>query len=181
MRDNWQLYRGALPNDLCETIIQNSLKLPEQEASTFSGNNEHRKSKVRWIDSANGLAGILMPYVIRANAEAFNVNIQQEMGEMQFTEYQSETNDKYDWHHDINWENEKHFDRKLSVVVQLTAPNTYEGGQFEFAEVQSPKPVDFRQQGSVLVFPSYLQHRVTEVTSGCRYSLVSWVRGPRWR
>jgi len=33
----------------------------------------------------------------------------------------------------------------------------------------------------VLIFPSWLQHRVRPVTRGIRHSLVSWVEGPRWR
>jgi len=35
-----------------------------------------------------------------------------------------------------------------------------------------------RKQGTVIVFPSFLKHRVTEVTRGKRYSLVQWLNGP---
>lgn len=181
MRENWQLFPGALPPDTCEHMIANFSKLHEADGSTFNGNKDHRKSKVRWVYNEHGLVDLLLNYVNSANATCFNVNIQQEMGEMQFGEYDASYGGKYDWHHDVDWQNSKNFDRKLSIVVQLSNPATYKGGQFEFSEVQSPKQEDWGKQGSILIFPSYLTHRVTEVTEGTRYSLVSWVRGPRWR
>jgi len=181
MRDNWQLFSGALSADACNHMIANFSKLPEIDGGTFGGAKDHRRSKVRWIYNEVGLQDALLRYVNQANAIAFNADIQQEMGEMQFGEYSADYKGKYDWHHDIDWQNGKNFDRKLSVVVQLTNPDAYKGGNFEFSEVESPKKEDWSKQGSVLIFPSYLTHRVTEVTEGTRYSLVSWVRGPRWR
>jgi PKHD-type hydroxylase len=37
------------------------------------------------------------------------------------------------------------------------------------------------QLGDALVFPSFLRHRVTPVSRGVRYSLVTWIEGPQWR
>ena len=181
MRDNWQLFESAVTSEACEHMIQTFSKLPESQGSTFNNDQEHRKSKVRWVYNESHLIQMLLHYANLANATAFNVDIQQEMAEMQFTEYSANCGGKYSWHHDVNWENSKNFDRKLSVVLQLSDPDTYKGGDFMFSEVQSPVENQIRKQGSILVFPSYLQHQVTEVTEGVRYSLVSWIRGPRWR
>lgn len=181
MRDTWQMFTGALPSEMCNHMITNFLQIDPQDASTFNQQGDIRRSQVRWVRNEVGLIDVLLKYVNLANAVAFNVDIQQEMDEMQFTEYDSEYQGKYDWHHDINWQNEKNFDRKLSISVQLSNPESYIGGKFEFGEVESPDPEEFGKQGSILIFPSYLRHRVTEVTEGTRYSLVSWVRGPRWR
>jgi len=156
-------------------------KLPCIKGETFGSQEDHRRSKVRWVHDQDRLQSFLLKYVNIANASAFNVDIQQEMQEMQFGEYDASYRGKYDWHHDIDWQNEHNYDRKLSVVVQLSSPDDYKGGNFQFSEIQSPLYKDWSLQGSILVFPSYLTHRVTEVTDGCRYSLVSWVRGPRWR
>lgn len=181
MRDSWQLFSGALDSKMCDHMISTFSKLPVSDGTTFNQSEDYRKSKIRWINGETGLQDILLRYVNHANAIAFNVDVQQEMGEMQFGEYDAEYRGKYDWHHDVNWQNEKNFDRKLSVVVQLSNPDTYKGGNFEFSEVETPNLKDWSKQGSILVFPSYLTHRVTEVTEGKRYSLVSWVRGPRWK
>ena len=70
---------------------------------------------------------------------------------------------------------------KLSVVVLLSNPDEFTGGRFEVmagSEVFWDVPL---QQGSVLVFPSFLPHRVTKVESGERWSLATWVEGPRFR
>lgn len=181
MRDNWQLFSGMIPPEACNQMIADFKQLPEVDGATFNNNSDHRRSKVRWVRNQNGFIDYLLRYVNLANATTFNVDIQQEMDEMQFGEYDASYGGKYDWHHDVNWENGKNFDRKLSVVVQLSDPETYVGGDFEFSEVDSPKKEDWGKQGSILIFPSYLTHRVTEVTEGVRYSLVSWVRGPRWK
>ena len=71
------------------------------------------------------------------------------------------------------------YDRKLSIIIQLSDPTTYEGGDFQFKELEQPQ--GFRDQGSILVFPSYNVHRITEVTGGTRNSIVCWMEGPRWR
>lgn len=181
VRDNWQLFESVFSPEVCESMIKNFSKLQSVDGTTFNADSDHRRSKVRWVENEQAIQNFLLRFVNIANATAFNVDIQQEMQEMQFGEYDSEYRGKYDWHHDIDWQNLKHHDRKLSVVVQLSHPDTYEGGEFEFSEVESPNIKQWKKQGSVLIFPSYLTHRVKEVTSGVRYSLVSWVRGPRWK
>ena len=100
--------------------------------------------------------------------------------DIQFTEYHANKGGHYDWHIDVNWNGNEARDRKLSVTVQLSDTSEYEGGGFEFIECQTPD-ASSRLKGTVLVFPSYLQHRVLPITSGTRKSLVAWFEGPRWQ
>ena len=71
--------------------------------------------------------------------------------------------------------------RKLSMTINLTDPNTYEGGDlmFDFGENDGSKCKieEAREQGTIIVFPSFLQHCVSPVTKGIRYSLVNWTLG----
>jgi len=174
------MFSGELNGDFCDSIISGLLKLPEQDATTFGGQKDHRRSKVRWVNGEHGLRDIMMKYVIQANT-AIGVDIHHLISELQFTEYDSEYEGKYDLHHDIDWNADKPYDRKLSIVIQLSDPDTYEGGDLSFSEVQNPERNDLRKRGTIIVFPSYLQHQVSPVTSGVRHSLVSWVWGTRWR
>ena len=64
--------------------------------------------------------------------------------------------------------------RKLSISVQLSRSEDYEGGELQF-KVGSDEIVATQDPGSVIIFPSYIRHRVTPVTSGVRHSLVQWV------
>ena len=131
-RENWQLFKSAINKETCELMISTFSKLPSTDGVTYNALQDHRKSKIRWVSNEPNLERFLLRIVNEANAVAFNVDIQQEMREMQFSEYHADYSGKYDWHHDVNWENNKNFDRKLSVVVQLSDPESYEGGLFEF-------------------------------------------------
>ena len=69
--------------------------------------------------------------------------------------------------------------RKLSMSVMLN--DNFEGGAFEFASYSKGKckitPIE-ATAGSVIVFPSGMEHRVAPITKGIRYSLVVWFLGP---
>jgi PKHD-type hydroxylase len=54
----------------------------------------------------------------------------------------------------------------------------YEGGNFKFYDNEEDI---IKGKGSVLVFPSYLQHCVEKITKGNRYSLVVWFLGPKFK
>ena len=63
--------------------------------------------------------------------------------------------------------------RKLSMTIILN--DEFEGGEFELLGHQ--KPVEENGMGTVIIFPSYMVHRVRPITSGTRYSLVAWICG----
>ncbi len=84
----------------------------------------------------------------------------------------------YDWHQDFA--SGPMSIRKLSLVVQLAAPEAYEGGDLEFFTCSKASRAP-RTRGTVIVFPSYQVHRVLPVQSGIRHSLVGWVSGPHFR
>jgi PKHD-type hydroxylase len=179
---NWQLWSGELSPDFTSDIIENLSKLPEVEGSTFNGDTSYRSSVIRWVHGERDLKDLLFQYFRRANAEAFGFDLGYITEiEMQFTEYDAEYAGQYKVHHDIDWTSAKPYQRKLSMVIQLSDPADYEGGELQFTEVENPVRDDLRKQGSIIVFPSYLQHAVTPVIKGKRYSLVLWLSGPRWK
>ena len=73
--------------------------------------------------------------------------------------------------------------RKLSMTINLNAPGDYEGGNLKFdygphtTGERYHECTEIRPQGSIIIFPSYVYHQVTPVTSGTRYSLVLWTLG----
>ena len=70
--------------------------------------------------------------------------------------------------------------RKISMTVQLSDGGEYEGGDFEIMRNREPEKLP-KGKGTVLVFPSYILHRVTPVTSGIRKSLVLWLGGASFK
>lgn len=70
--------------------------------------------------------------------------------------------------------------RKLTIVVQLSAPEDYEGGDFEMFKYHDLSKEDkelFKRRGSAIIIPSFEWHQVTPITSGTRYSTVLFVEG----
>jgi PKHD-type hydroxylase len=72
--------------------------------------------------------------------------------------------------------------RKLSISIQLTNPEEYEGGELKLYDGDEDKTnVMDKTQGTLIIFPSYVLHEVMPVTKGTRNSLVAWVTGPQFK
>lgn len=75
--------------------------------------------------------------------------------------------------------------RKISASVQLSPEEDYTGGEFvmmtEKTNEGSNGHVVSKDVGTMVLFPSYCEHMVSEIKSGTRYSLVIWAKGPYWR
>ncbi len=69
--------------------------------------------------------------------------------------------------------------RKISITIQLSAPEEYTGGGLEFSTM-GELPFS-RLQGTAIAFPSFLSHRVTPVETGVRRVVVAWVHGETFR
>ena len=95
----------------------------------------------------------------------------------------------YTWHKDAlgshnevfdgsnsNNENVYGYARKLSMTVVLNSD--FEGGEFQIGGLQKDQQVPPLKEGSIIVFPSFIDHRIKPVTKGVRYSLVAWFLGP---
>ena len=84
----------------------------------------------------------------------------------------------YDWHQDFGGGESSQ--RKLSVVIQLDKPESYEGCRLELHTERAFDP-GVIGQGSMIVFAPWTVHRVTPITKGRRRALVSWVSGAPFR
>jgi predicted 2-oxoglutarate/Fe(II)-dependent dioxygenase YbiX len=77
-------------------------------------------------------------------------------------------------HSDLGYQSNYSSGRKISLIAQLSPEDAYRGGNLVlFGEETMP-----RSQGTVCIFPSWLTHRVDELTEGTRYTLVAWAKGP---
>jgi PKHD-type hydroxylase len=70
--------------------------------------------------------------------------------------------------------------RKLSISIQLTDPEEYEGGELKLYDGEKETVMD-KTQGTLIIFPSYVLHEVMPVTKGERNSLVTWVTGKQFK
>lgn len=139
-------------------------------------NETIRKSRIKWLSpdiNSRWLYDKIYPLIIHANNDVWGFTLSSINDSIQYTEYY-ENGGHYDWHMDMGCY--PHNNRKISITIQLSDPDTYEGGNLEFFVNNEPWKAP-REQGLAVLFPSYLMHRVTPVTKGTRKSLVLWVGG----
>ena len=206
LQNYYYYFKSAIPSKICDEIIKFGLEQKSQIALTGIVKDDDnpteeeikelsslRKSDVVWMDGA-WIYKEIHPYIETANAEA-GWNFDWDFSEAcQFTIY--EKNQYYGWHYDSApepYDDPNNLNihgkiRKLSVTISLSDESEYEGGDFEFdfrnndgEKNQSSVCKEIRPKGSIVVFPSFVRHRVKPVTSGTRYSLVIWNLGKPFR
>lgn len=89
--------------------------------------------------------------------------------------------DGYNWHCDFGVSENQEGDRKLSMIIQLSNPWDYNGGDIEVVDWYNRTHNMNKDCGSIMVFDSRTPHRVKSVTLGERYSITAWAHGPRLR
>lgn len=167
----------------CDSIIEQGLQLPTVES--FLGTNEVdnsiRRNLVGFFENHRTDHHWIYQKLAKAVNDfndqfwKFDLNF---IETLQFTRY-DRPNDFYTDHIDTSFGRTEQ--RKLSVSVQLSNPDTYTGSDLLFLKVGDSYYDPIRQRGSIIMFPSFMFHQVTPITSGVRYSLVSWIIGPPFK
>ena len=188
-------FENAFTDEEIKTIQKEAMRVPPESGTTGdsdTANDGIRKSEVRWLygnapytngkkvytgDDFEWLYKRLWTIIEEANRNVWNFNLSHGRDAIQHTIYK-EGGGHYDWHMDAGHGMQRH--RKVSLTVQLTDPDDYEGGKLQLWRGQNPLDAP-RGKGTVVIFPSYMMHRVSEVTKGTRESLVLWVGGDHYR
>ena len=199
-------FKSALTPRFCDEVIKYALEQKDGIARTGGFDKKElskedvkniqrkRKSDLVWFNDT-WIYKEIHPYVHEANRMA-GWNFEWDRSEScQFTKYKQ--GQYYDWHCD-SWDkpyerkNKNDPDngkiRKLSMTCQLTDGSEYSGGELEFdfrnyephqreESKHLRKATEILPKGSIIVFPSFLWHRVKPITRGTRYSLVLWHLG----
>ena len=198
----YHYFKSAIPERICDDIVRYGHQIKDTLAVTGNYSTDTklnkkqmkdlkktRNSNVVWMND-NWIYREIQPYLNAANRDSgwnFDWDFSEEC---QFTKYKK--GQYYDWHCD-SWD--KPYDapntpshgkiRKLSVTVSLSDPKDYKGGEleFDFRNNMPNKKANIRKckeilpKGSLVVFPSFVWHRVCPVKSGERNSLVIWNLG----
>jgi len=135
-------------------------------------NEETRNNQNRMLQPGEDTMWVfekLLAIVTAANKEFYQFDINQ-FNAVQISKY--EVGEYYHDHLDIG--PGVLGNRKLSLTLQLSDADSYEGGDLvlDFSDFTASREI-----GSVTIFPSFLKHGVRLITKGTRYSLVAWVSG----
>jgi len=204
MNLKWRYWivKGALHPARCDEIIKTSKSEKEVVAYTSEANEtktqeevlkdikalDTRNSNVVWLNKP-WINKLIEPYLRSANEQAgwnFNINV---VENTQFTIYN--VGQHYTWHVDqfedpfksqtiLNGKT-----RKLSTTLLLN--DDFEGGEFVFDftdlkyKLENTIEIVEMKKGDIIVFPSFVHHKVNPVTKGTRYSAVQWWCGDPFR
>ena len=196
----WYIPEALTPQQ-CDEIQHLAAEKTVVEGIHFGTEKDHRRSQVSWIfdESPNTLIGA---WIRQANKEAGWQYDLEKAEALQYTRYQ--TDEFYDWHVDghcdqhaarklvaqaanpipLNVTPYPEFQgtvRKLSATVNFSHPNEYQGGELQLRCYDQLHIFNDAPRGSLVVFPSFIEHQVTPVTSGERHSGVIWFNGPPLR
>ena len=139
-----------------------------------------RRSVLSWLTPTDPNIWVyqkLSGIVSRMNADSYNFDITGFGEDIQLASYGEDRKGMYSWHKDML---ERGISRKLSLVLQLSNPNDYEGGELQILDRKDPMTIE-KKRGKICIFPSWTLHQVTPVTKGNRQSLVAWVSGPPFK
>lgn len=173
--------RGVLTEQEMDRLIaEHQPLLAEAKLGPGNSNPEIRRSQVvmfgmeekyRWLYERVWAAAL------ECNRQFFCVDIAGVEANIQLARYDDADRGFYNWHTDFAPIRPL---RKISVSIQLSSAEDYEGGDLELLYGSGPQPID-KTRGTFIAFPSFMLHRVTPVTRGTRWSLVAWILGARWR
>jgi PKHD-type hydroxylase len=190
MNGEWCVFNKKFSKEYCNAIVAEANKIPKQPAVLgVNGDNADlnwRKSQIAFIQRDipewQELFDEIWKLACQANNDWFNFHISK-FDYIQYAEYDGNVKGEYKRHHDVFYmNNDPKFHRKLSMIIQLTDPNEYDGGDLELYNISSTVPREqFRNQGSVILFPSFTEHAALPVTKGIRNSMAVWIDGPKWR
>lgn len=178
------IWNGAFTAEELDAIVAYGDALRQADATILDSGDDHQKNSLRitrisWIERSqetNWLYQRLAGVTSSINQQAYCFELST-LESLQYTVYHAGEGGRYDWHVDHGATPRR---RKLSLVLQLSAPTDYEGCDLQ---IYASSRIDTapKNRGALIAFPSYVLHRVTPITAGVRRSLVIWCSGPRFR
>ena len=154
----------------------------QAEGGEFDTDNDYRKSSVKWVpfsDEYKWIYDKLGDMAYEANQNMFHFDLHSMPEQIQYTEYYASELGHYDWHMDIGFNDLSQ--RKVSITVQLSDNTEYEGGNLQLWPGGNYPLEAPRGKGNVVIFPSFMMHRIAPVTRGTRKSFVLWLGGGHYR
>ena len=178
----------------------------KSNVSVTNDDDDVRNSDVFWFNDL-GLQHTLRGAVDIVNYECgWRYDIV-DSEQLQFTKYDGAKKQHYHWHTDgqcdhncarrsmqfhqpkennLNYTPQNNLlgtVRKISLSAILN--DDYEGGELMFRTLDDNSQLkEFKVEagaGDIVVFPSFIDHKVAPVTKGIRYSVVAWYGGPPFK
>jgi len=172
----------------CDTIGTDRAKIIGTDENKISEIEKIRRCDVKFHSRNENTAWIFdrLNWIIgELNNKFYNYDLNG-FSDFQYTSYNGAEKGTFEWHMDMHLDSKNLprgmiEPRKLSLSLLLNDPADFKGGEFQInlGKDSQAKTIEF-ERGKVVVFPSYIIHRVAPVLEGVRKALVVWVTGPKF-
>lgn len=194
MKHTYMFYEDAVSPEICNSIISRFNEENFRSGVVGAGGQGRvdtniRDAEVQWAPKYDLVESILTRFIIQANQEAlWNFDITEpelvQIGKYKEGQFYGQHIDCYIKGSDIIGTGNGNAvvvplltQRKISASLLLNDESDYDGGDLIVIE----EVIQRKKQGTIIVFPSFMAHKVTPVTRGVRYSAVCWMTGPKWK
>ena len=170
---------NLLTKEECDLVLKFSLEnLTLNTATTLSNNGSYyetnrRKSNISFYPYYEKFPFILekISKLLQESISVKGFDLDYNDTRFQFTEYK--IGDYFQWHTDSNGKEITQCDRYCSLVIQLN--DEYKEGDLELKLSEDSTIIVEKGVGNTIIFLSNIEHRVTPVEKGNRYTLVNWI------
>jgi len=177
----YAFWNNAFSKEECQKIINIAKDKGLIKGTTKGVTKDVRDSKVSWlypVDNMDWVFRRVTDITLNLNERFFKFDLFGLNEGFQFTNYEAPSG-KYGKHIDRSMNIPV---RKLSISIQLTNPEEYDGGELKLYDGDDKDAIVMdKAQGTLIIFPSYVLHEVMPVTKGTRNSLVTWITGKQFK
>lgn len=164
-------YKESVPTDVCDMIVKYAEEFPNPnrwESAKTIAVTDTRVCESWNVLSSDSIDDIIFNYINEATSKFCTTfphfHLTEDTG-YQILRYK--LGGKYDYHTDQH----KDYNREVTIILNLN--DDYEGGNLCHINDNHMMKMG---KGDIIIFPSNFMypHRITPITSGVRYSIVTW-------
>ena len=160
-KENIKKLEDLIKNYKFSKGMTGDIELGTTFASEYTNNRDiayiNPTTQTKW------LYDLLVPFALEANENLFHFDINTVTDSIHYVIYPKD-NGHLTWHMDVSQGDSNR--RKLAMTIQLSDPSEYEGGDFQIWRGGNEFITVTRKKGDIIIFPTFLMHRVTPITKG---------------
>lgn len=182
MKYTYNIIEGFHSPQECKAILEHLENNVTNRVSDFPAKGAVKTSTVSYcFYGAVGNALEKIKHIaIECNRTMFGFDLHEisNFESISLNKYNASNQGEYGWHNDGAMG--EMWDAKLTALLNISQ-EPYEGGQFELFLNEPTEMTQFNKPGSLIIFPSFLFHRVLPVTKGERITVSQFFLGPNFR
>lgn len=182
------IYENVFTDEECDKICELQIDKPlisDDNQNPIIGNFKNLTDFYHYekclLGDTTDLEKTVMAYIFDCNSKVYGYEIWGMEEDISLLTFKN--NSFIDYHERFLWFSNEPNDRKLSAYVFLTDPQYYIGGKIKVDESLPISSLNQRysNRGNLLVFPSFITHEITPITSGVMQILTFDIIGPKLR